>query len=47
MAEQLKKIENELHRYAYGVDNGLITKKEYDELAVVLAYELKLLAQQI
>ena len=47
MAEQLKKIENELHRYEYGFDNGLITKKEYDELTVVLAYELKLLAKQI
>ena len=47
MAEKLKKIENELHNYEYGLDNGLITKKEYDELTSVLAFELKVLAEQL
>jgi len=47
MAEVIIKIENELHKYEYGLENGLITKKEYDELTTVLSYELKLLARQI
>ena len=47
MAEQIKKIEIELHKYEYGLDNGLITKKEYDELTSTLTFELKLLASQI
>ena len=47
MAEKLKKIENELHIYEYGLDNGLITKKEYAELTSVLAFELKVLAEQL
>ncbi len=47
MAEIIIQIENELHKYEYGLDNGLITKKEYDELTTVLTYELKQLASQI
>jgi len=47
MAEQIKKIENELHRYEFGLDNGLITKKEFDELTSVLAFELKIIASHI
>jgi len=47
MAEQIKKIENELHRYEFGLDNGLITKKEFDELTSVLAFELKVIASHI
>ena len=47
MAEMIINIENKLHKYEYGVKNGLITQKEYDELTTMLAYELKLLTQQI
>ena len=47
MAEQIKNIEIELHRYEYGLDNGLITQKEYDELTSLLTFELKLLARQV
>jgi len=47
MAELIITIENELHRYEFGLENGLITQKEYDELTSILAYELKLLASQI
>ena len=47
MAEVIIQIENELHKYEYGLENGLITKKEYDELTTVLSYELKLLASKL
>ena len=47
MAELIINIENELHRYEFGLENGLITKKEYDELTSILTYELKILASQI
>ena len=47
MAEQIKRIEIELHKYEYGLDNGLITKKEYEELTSSLTYELKVLAKQV
>jgi len=47
MAELIITIENELHRYEYGLKNSLITQKEYDELTSILAYELKLLASRI
>jgi hypothetical protein len=47
MAELIITIENELHRYEYGLENSLITQKEYDELTSILAYELKLLASRI
>jgi len=47
MAEQIKKIENELHKFEYGYENGLITKKEFHELTSILVFELKILASQI
>jgi len=47
MAEKLKRIENDLHKYEFGLENGLITKKEYDELTIVLSFELKQLADQL
>ncbi len=47
MAEKITRIENELHRYEFGLDNGLITKKEFDELTSTLAYELKILAHSL
>lgn len=47
MAEKLKRIENDLHKYEFGLENGLITKKEYDELTTVLSFELKQLADQL
>lgn len=47
MAEMIISIENELHKYEYGLENGLITKKEYEELTSTIAYQLKLLASQI
>ena len=47
MAEQIKKIENELHKFEYGYDNGLITKKEFNELTSSLVFELKQLASKI
>jgi len=47
MAEQIKKIENELHKYEYGLDNGLITETEFKELTSTLLYELHTLASQI
>jgi hypothetical protein len=47
MAEKLKKIENELHRYKFGFNHGLITKKEYEELTSTLVFELKILADQL
>lgn len=47
MAEQIKKIENELHKFEYGLDNGLITQKEFEELTSTLVFELKVLASRI
>jgi len=47
MAEQIKKIEIELHKYEFGVNNGLITQKEYEELTSSLTFELKQLARKI
>ena len=47
MAEQIKKIENELHKFEYGYENGLITQKEFKELTSTLVFELKILARQI
>jgi len=47
MAEQIKNIEIELHKYEFGLENGLITQKEYDELTSVLTFELKVLASQV
>jgi hypothetical protein len=47
MAEKLKKIENDLHKYKFGLENGLITQKEYTELTATLSFELKQLANQL
>lgn len=47
MAEQIKKIENELHNFEYGYENGLITKKEFEELTASLVFELHTLAEKI
>jgi len=47
MAEQIKHIENELHKFEYGYENGLITKKEFEELTSTLVFELKILANSI
>ena len=47
MAEKIKQIEIELHKYEYGFENGLITKNEYDELTSVLTFELKQLASKV
>jgi len=47
MAEKLKKIENDLHKYEFGLENGLITEKEYAELTATLSFELKQLANQL
>jgi hypothetical protein len=47
MAEQIKKIENELHKFEYGYENGLITEQEFNELTATLAFELKILARHI
>ena len=47
MAEQIKQIENELHKFEYGYENGLITKREFDELTATLVFELKILANRI
>jgi hypothetical protein len=47
MAEQIIKIENELHKFENGFENGLITEKEYIELRSTLAFELKLLTSKI
>ena len=47
MAEQIKKIEIELHKYEFGLENGLITQEEYNELTSVIVYELKALAKHI
>ena len=47
MAEKLKKIENDLHKYEFGLENGLITQSEYDELTHLLSFELKQLANQL
>ncbi len=47
MAEQIKKIEIELHKYKFGLENGLITQEEYNELTSVIVYELKALAKHI
>jgi len=47
MAEQIKKIENDLHKFEYGLENGLITEKEFHELTSTLVYELKMIARKI
>ncbi|NOR54665.1 MAG: hypothetical protein GQ531_00505 [Sulfurovum sp.] len=47
MAEQIKKIEIELHKYEFGLENGLITQREYNELTSVIVHELKALAKQV
>jgi hypothetical protein len=47
MAEKLRKIENDLHKYEFGLENGLITEKEYAELTATLSFELKQLAEQL
>lgn len=47
MAEKIKNIQSELNKYQYGLENGLITTKEYDELTSVLSYELQQLAQNL
>jgi hypothetical protein len=47
MAEQIEKIENELHKFENGFENGLITEKEFIELRSTLAFELELLTSKI
>ena len=47
MAEHIKQIENKLHKFEYGYENGLITKKEFAELTSALVFELKVLANRI
>ena len=47
MAEKIKEIELRLNQYQYGLENHLITQKEYNELASVLSSELHQLAQNI
>lgn len=47
MAEQVKNIEIELHKYEFGLENGLITQKEYEELTSLIVYELKALAKLV
>lgn len=46
MAEQIKIIETELRRYQFGLENGLITQSEYDELTLCVVHKLKLLANK-
>jgi len=47
MAEQIKNIEIELHKYVYGLKNALITQQEYNELTSVIVHELKALAKEL
>ena len=47
MAEQIKKIEIELHKYEYGLENGLITQQEFKELTSTIVFELKELAKHV
>jgi hypothetical protein len=47
MAEQIRRIETKLQTLETGLDNGLITKREFNELSSTVIFELKALVNNI